>query len=166
MKQPQAPRLLGGTLTAQGQGSTPGQSSDSTTTATGFAPAPPAPAPPPPPPRAPAPPPRAVTRTTASSLASGAPTRGSGASAQPKPAPGFGKAFDDTSIGVEIELGGLIVALPENATRTFAYVKLVDTDEPLVQVTKDMSIGSYGNPAKLDQVKDNAGWRSHTLRAS
>jgi Actin cross-linking domain len=78
------------------------------------------------------------------------------------PAPGFGKAFQSTSIGVESELGGFVCALPANEQRTFAFVKLVETGEPLIQVTKDMDQGTYKNPINPDTTK-SGDWKRHTL---
>lgn len=72
-------------------------------------------------------------------------------------APDFSKQFVSTSIGVECELGGFVCVVPANFSRCFAWVKLVDPsgkekDQPLVQLTKDMSLGAYGNPKKRKDV--------------
>ncbi|BBC32466.1 hypothetical protein SGFS_037600 [Streptomyces graminofaciens] len=77
-------------------------------------------------------------------------------------APGFDTSFPAPSIGTESELGGFVVALPESADRTFAFVSKVDTDEPLLMVTKDMGKGRYGNPADLTMAQ-RGNWQTHTV---
>lgn len=83
-------------------------------------------------------------------------------------APDFSKQFVSTSIGVECELGGFVCVVPANFSRCFAWVKLVDPsgkekDQPLVQLTKDMSLGAYGNPKKRKDVTPADNWKVHTL---
>ncbi|MGW0822413.1 actin cross-linking domain-containing toxin [Streptomyces sp. NPDC002845] len=77
-------------------------------------------------------------------------------------APGFETSFPAPSIGTESELSGFVVALPESADRTFAFVSKVGTDEPLVLVTKDMSKGGYQNPAQLTMAQ-RGNWKTHTV---
>lgn len=77
-------------------------------------------------------------------------------------APGFGSSFPAPSIGTESELGGFVVALPGSADRTFAFVSKVDTDEPLLMVTKDMGTGGYTNPARLPMAQ-HGNWQTHTV---
>ncbi|MDX3646319.1 actin cross-linking domain-containing toxin, partial [Streptomyces sp. MB09-02B] len=77
-------------------------------------------------------------------------------------APGFESAFPGPSIGTESELGGFVVALPESADRAFAFVSKVDSDEPLLMVTKDMSKGGYANPTELPMAQ-RGNWQTHTV---
>ncbi|MDX3629323.1 actin cross-linking domain-containing toxin [Streptomyces europaeiscabiei] len=77
-------------------------------------------------------------------------------------APGFDSSFPAPSIGTESELGGFVVALPGSADRTFAFVTKVDTDEPLLMVTKDMGTGGYTNPARLPMAQ-HGNWQTHTV---
>ncbi|MGW6196251.1 actin cross-linking domain-containing toxin [Kribbella sp. NPDC055110] len=81
---------------------------------------------------------------------------------RPVAAPGFGREFDGASFGSESELGGFVVAMPEGTNRTFAFVKEVGTDDPLIMVTKDMSNGIYRNPDGLPQA-NGGNWRTHTV---
>ncbi|TWD80919.1 RtxA toxin/VgrG1 family protein [Kribbella amoyensis] len=153
------PRLLGGM---------DGRSTDSVTPP----PPPPLPAashtapPPPPPPlpaashTAPPPPPPAPA------VVNRGPAPGGSAVDRPVqvPAPAFRKEFDSASYGSESELRGFVVAMPVGTDRTFAFVKRVDTDEPVVMVTKDMNNGKYGNPADLpDVAAGGKEWRTHTV---
>ncbi|MFF7391379.1 actin cross-linking domain-containing toxin [Streptomyces scabiei] len=124
--------------------------------------APPPPAPPhlaPPPPAPPRVAPPSVPTATAPAHAPGAPVAPRGSRAV---APGFDSSFPAPSIGSESELGGFVVALPESADRTFAFVSKADTDEPLLMVTKDMSKGSYTNPADLS-IAQRGNWQTHTV---
>lgn len=151
------PRLLGGM---------DGRSTDAPMPAgTHVAPPPPpppaqhlAPPPPPPPPAAhlaPPPPPPATA------------SRGQGPSVSALdrpidvPAPKFGKEFDSASFGHESELRGFVVAMPEGTGRVFAFVKRVDTGDPLIMVTKDMSNGAYRAPEGMPQVAGK--WNTHTV---
>jgi hypothetical protein len=102
---------------------------------------------------APKPPPKPVAKPKA------APPKGGKAEAAPE----FGKEFASTSIGIESELGGFTCALPQNANRVFGYIRLKGGADPLVQITKDMSTGKYGNPKHRDFVKDADQWKVHTL---
>lgn len=77
-------------------------------------------------------------------------------------APGFESSFPAPSIGTESELSGSVVALPESADRTFAFVSKVDTDEPLLMVTKDMGSGGYTNPTHLPMAQ-RGNWQTHTV---
>uniref|UniRef100_UPI00117F61A6 actin cross-linking domain-containing toxin n=1 Tax=Streptomyces caniscabiei TaxID=2746961 RepID=UPI00117F61A6 len=77
-------------------------------------------------------------------------------------APPFDTSFPAPSIGTESELGGFVVALPDSADRTFAFVSKADTDEPLLMVTKDMSKGAYTNPADLSMAQ-RGNWQTHTV---
>ncbi|MFH9672540.1 actin cross-linking domain-containing toxin [Streptomyces sp. NPDC017405] len=77
-------------------------------------------------------------------------------------APEFGKSFAGPSIGVESELGGFVCALPETASRTFAYVKSAATGDPLVMVTKDMAQGPYRNPVP-GATAPRGRWLVHTV---
>ncbi|WP_060886779.1 actin cross-linking domain-containing toxin [Streptomyces caniscabiei] len=77
-------------------------------------------------------------------------------------APGFDTSFPAPSIGTESELSGFVVALPDSADRTFAFVSKADTDEPLLMVTKDMSKGGYTNPADLSMAQ-RGNWQTHTV---
>lgn len=77
-------------------------------------------------------------------------------------APGFDTSFPAPSIGTESELSGFVVALPDSADRTFAFVSKADTDEPLLMVTKDMSKGGYANPADLSMAQ-RGNWQTHTV---
>ncbi|WP_157441301.1 actin cross-linking domain-containing toxin, partial [Actinoplanes awajinensis] len=67
--------------------------------------------------------------------------------------PDFGKTFDGTSMGVEIELSGVSTALDSGSARAFGYVASTD-DTPLVMITKDMSTGTVPGKPK---------WTTHTL---
>ncbi|WP_157441297.1 actin cross-linking domain-containing toxin, partial [Actinoplanes awajinensis] len=67
--------------------------------------------------------------------------------------PDFGKTFDGTSMGVEIELSGVSTSLDGSSTRAFGYVASTD-DTPLVMITKDMSTGDH--PSRKN-------WKTHTL---
>ncbi|MDX3456439.1 actin cross-linking domain-containing toxin [Streptomyces sp. ME02-8801-2C] len=113
---------------------------------------PPAPAPPrvPPPPVSAAPPTVNLPRTPVAAR----PARAV--------APGFDSSFPAPSIGTESELGGFVVALPGSSDRTFAFVSKVDTDEPLLMVTKDMGTGGYTNPARLPEAQ-HGNWQTHTV---
>ncbi|WP_405895499.1 actin cross-linking domain-containing toxin [Streptomyces sp. NBC_00104] len=121
-------------------------------------PAPPRVAPPP----APAPP-RVVPPPVP---AAAPPVHMSGAPMAARPAravaPGFESSFPAPSIGTESELSGFVVALPESADRTFAFVSKVDTDEPLLMVTKDMGSGGYTNPTHLPMAQ-RGNWQTHTV---
>ncbi|GAA1575895.1 MULTISPECIES: actin cross-linking domain-containing toxin [Kribbella] len=77
-------------------------------------------------------------------------------------APEFRKEFDGASFGSESELGGFVVAMPEGANRTFAFVRETGTKDPLVMVTKDMGNGAYHNPAGLEHV-NRGNWQTHTV---
>lgn len=78
--------------------------------------------------------------------------------------PKFGKEFDSTSIGAEVELGGIVCALPEGAAQAFAVVKLAATNEALVKITKDMSSTMYGHPGKqITQQMKNEKWLTYTI---
>ncbi|MFD7299508.1 actin cross-linking domain-containing toxin [Streptomyces pharetrae] len=98
----------------------------------------------------------AAPRTASPSAAS------SGMVQRAQGAPEFGKSFAGPSIGVESELSGFVCALPESASRTFAYVKSVATDDPLVMVTKDMAQGPYQNPTP-GAVPRRGRWQAHTV---
>ncbi|WP_135454298.1 MARTX multifunctional-autoprocessing repeats-in-toxin holotoxin RtxA [Vibrio echinoideorum] len=85
---------------------------------------------------------------------------------QPKPraviVPEFGSHFETTSIGIENELSGLVVALPSNSTQKFGYV--YDSEgNPLFMLTKDMNQGSYTNPAGITNIKGIGNWQTHTI---
>ncbi|MET9269882.1 actin cross-linking domain-containing toxin [Kribbella sp. NPDC003557] len=122
-----------------------------------------APPPPPPPPPGvghaapPAPPPPVGTGHVGGGRTGPAPER-----TQQTAAPGFRKEFDGASYGSESELGGFVVAMPEGTNRTFAFVKEVGSDDPLIMVTKDMSNGVYRNPDNLPQAS-GGNWRTHTV---
>ncbi|WP_143675209.1 actin cross-linking domain-containing toxin [Streptomyces sp. JV178] len=114
----------------------------------------------PPPPAAPVPPPAPVAPAVPAGVrVPGAPVSGA---SQRVVAPGFPSSFGSTSLGTESELSGFVVAVPQNADRTFAFVQRVDTGEPLVMVTKDMGQGAYGNPAKL-AAAERGNWQTHTV---
>ncbi|GAA3131699.1 hypothetical protein JOF29_005318 [Kribbella aluminosa] len=122
-------------------------------------------APPPPPPPAvghavPPPPPPAAGHVVPRPSAGGGhtvPVR-----VQRVGAPEFRKEFESASFGSESELGGFVVAMPEGANRTFAFVRETGSNDPLVMVTKDMSNGSYHNPAGLEHV-NRGNWQTHTV---
>ncbi|MEZ9654411.1 MARTX multifunctional-autoprocessing repeats-in-toxin holotoxin RtxA [Vibrio splendidus] len=85
---------------------------------------------------------------------------------RPKPraviVPEFGSHFETTSIGIENELSGLVVALPSNSTQKFGYV--YDSEgNPLFMLTKDMNQGSYTNPAGITDIKGIGNWQTHTI---
>ncbi|WP_232344810.1 actin cross-linking domain-containing toxin [Actinoplanes awajinensis] len=67
--------------------------------------------------------------------------------------PDFGKTFEGTSVGVEIELSGVNSSLEAGSARAFGYVASTD-GTPLVMITKDMSTGDHPSRAK---------WKTHTL---
>ncbi|MEU6227711.1 actin cross-linking domain-containing toxin [Streptomyces sp. NPDC047042] len=120
------------------------------------APPPVAPPPAPAPPRVP-PPPVSTAAPTVNLPRTPVPARPARAVA-----PGFESSFPAPSIGTESELGGFVVALPGSADRTFAFVSKVDTDEPLLMVTKDMGTGGYTNPARLPMAQ-HGNWQTHTV---
>ncbi|MGW6281457.1 actin cross-linking domain-containing toxin [Kribbella sp. NPDC055071] len=119
-----------------------------------------APPPPPPPPQLMVPPPAPrLPAATNAGHAPGAVVPGVGRRAV---APGFGKTFDGVSFGSESELSGLVVALREGTDRVFAFVKHVDTDAPVIMITKDMSTGTYRNPKGIAGA-DGGAWKTHTV---
>ncbi|GAB3814765.1 actin cross-linking domain-containing toxin [Kribbella italica] len=121
----------------------------------------PPPPPPPPPVRSAAPPPPPPPPAAAASHGSG--SGGAAIDLPPQvPAPKFQKEFSSASFGHESELRGLTVAMPDGTDRVFAFVKRVDTDQPLIMVTKDMSTGGYHNPANLSHVA-GGNWKTHTV---
>ncbi len=76
--------------------------------------------------------------------------------------PEFGSHFETSSIGIENELSGLIVALPSNSTQKFGYVHDAK-DNPLFMLTKDMNQGGYTNPTGIKDVKGIGKWQTHTI---
>nr|WP_241809024.1 actin cross-linking domain-containing toxin [Vibrio ordalii] len=111
---------------------------------------------PPPPPPPPLAPPQPVL-VQATNLASDARVRNT-----TKPAPEFGTHFPTSSIGIENELSGLIVAMPANSSQKFGYVKNAK-GEALFMLTKDMNQGSYHCPPHLKNGRDYTGWQTHTI---
>ncbi|OQQ05008.1 type VI secretion protein VgrG [Vibrio anguillarum] len=111
---------------------------------------------PPPPPSPPLAPPQPVP-VQATNLASDARVRNT-----TKPAPEFGTHFPTSSIGIENELSGLIVAMPANSSQKFGYVKNAK-GEALFMLTKDMNQGSYHCPPHLKNGRDYTGWQTHTI---
>ncbi|HHQ4558610.1 MARTX multifunctional-autoprocessing repeats-in-toxin holotoxin RtxA [Aeromonas hydrophila] len=79
-----------------------------------------------------------------------------------KAVPEFGSHFDGSSIGIENELTGLVVALPKNSAQKFGYVHDA-AGNPLFMLTKDMNQGGYTNPAGISDVKGINQWQTHTI---
>lgn len=79
-----------------------------------------------------------------------------------KAVPEFSSHFDGSSIGIENELTGLVVALPKNSAQKFGYVHDA-AGNPLFMLTKDMNQGGYTNPAGLSDVKGINQWQTHTI---
>ncbi|WP_429134978.1 MARTX multifunctional-autoprocessing repeats-in-toxin holotoxin RtxA [Aeromonas hydrophila] len=79
-----------------------------------------------------------------------------------KAVPEFSSHFDGSSIGIENELTGLVVALPKNSAQKFGYVHDA-AGNPLFMLTKDMNQGGYTNPAGISDVKGINQWQTHTI---
>ncbi|MCV3274916.1 MARTX multifunctional-autoprocessing repeats-in-toxin holotoxin RtxA [Aeromonas hydrophila] len=79
-----------------------------------------------------------------------------------KAVPEFNSHFDGSSIGIENELTGLVVALPKNSAQKFGYVHDA-AGNPLFMLTKDMNQGGYTNPAGISDVKGINQWQTHTI---
>ncbi|MGL6288082.1 alpha/beta fold hydrolase [Aeromonas hydrophila] len=79
-----------------------------------------------------------------------------------KAVPEFSSHFDGSSIGIENELTGLVVALPKNSAQKFGYVHDA-AGKPLFMLTKDMNQGGYTNPAGISDVKGINQWQTHTI---
>ncbi|HAU4928569.1 MARTX multifunctional-autoprocessing repeats-in-toxin holotoxin RtxA [Aeromonas hydrophila] len=79
-----------------------------------------------------------------------------------KVVPEFSSHFDGSSIGIENELTGLVVALPKNSAQKFGYVHDA-AGNPLFMLTKDMNQGGYTNPAGISDVKGINQWQTHTI---
>ncbi|EDP57372.1 actin cross-linking domain-containing toxin [Vibrio sp. AND4] len=84
----------------------------------------------------------------------------------PKPkaviVPEFESHFETSSIGIENELKGLVVALPSHASQKFGYVHDAE-GRPLFMLTKDMNQGAYTNPMGITDVKGTDNWQTHTI---
>ena len=79
-----------------------------------------------------------------------------------KAVPEFSSHFNGSSIGIENELTGLVVALPKNSAQKFGYVHDA-AGNPLFMLTKDMNQGGYTNPAGISDVKGISQWQTHTI---
>ncbi|MBS4714817.1 MARTX multifunctional-autoprocessing repeats-in-toxin holotoxin RtxA [Aeromonas dhakensis] len=79
-----------------------------------------------------------------------------------KAVPEFSSHFNGSSIGIENELTGLVVALPKNSAQKFGYVHDA-AGNPLFMLTKDMNQGGYTNPAGISDVKGINQWQTHTI---
>ncbi|EKF9596586.1 MARTX multifunctional-autoprocessing repeats-in-toxin holotoxin RtxA [Vibrio cholerae] len=79
-----------------------------------------------------------------------------------KSVPGFKSHFASTSIGIENELSGLVVVLPENSAQTFGYVH-DSQGNPLFMLTKDMNQGGYSNPVGINDIQGVNNWQTHTI---
>ncbi|TDK72109.1 type VI secretion system tip protein TssI/VgrG, partial [Vibrio cholerae] len=79
-----------------------------------------------------------------------------------KATPDFPTHFPKSSIGIENELAGLVVAMPANSAQKFGYVKSAQGDA-LFMLTKDMNQGSYQRPPSLQDGKNYQNWQTHTV---
>ncbi len=76
--------------------------------------------------------------------------------------PKFPKAFPSSSIGIENELTGLVVAMPKSATQAFGFVQ-DKQGNPLFMLTKDMDQGAYTNPKNAGEIKPDHIWQTYTV---
>ncbi|MBJ6911533.1 actin cross-linking domain-containing toxin, partial [Vibrio cholerae] len=76
-----------------------------------------------------------------------------------KATPDFPTHFPKSSIGIENELAGLVVAMPANSAQKFGYVKSAQGDA-LFMLTKDMNQGSYQRPPSLQDGKNYQNWQT------
>lgn len=79
-----------------------------------------------------------------------------------KSVPDFKSHFNSASIGIENELSGLVVVLPNNSAPKFGYVHDADGN-PLFMLTKDMNQGGYTNPMGITDTKGINQWLVHTI---
>ncbi|CZF86330.1 actin cross-linking domain-containing toxin [Grimontia marina] len=76
--------------------------------------------------------------------------------------PPFEKHFETASIGIENELTGLVVTLPESASPEFGYVH-DSNKKPLFMLTKDMKQGKYENPKEVKDIIGIDKFNTYTL---